>query len=118
MYCSSRAFTRGCFSGARYNKNQQATQTNPIAPVSMNADFHPKCNVINVTISGATIAPTEEPELKIPVTYARSFFGNHSATVLIAAGKFAASPSPSTALAMENPATERTPACKDRKSVV
>ena len=35
------------------------------------------------------------PELKIPVASARSHFGNHSATVLIAAGKLPDSPSPS-----------------------
>jgi len=34
------------------------------------------------------------PELKIPVASARSFFGNHSATALIEAGKFPASPRP------------------------
>ena len=32
-------------------------------------------------------APTLVPELKMPVARARSFFGNHSATVLIEAGK-------------------------------
>jgi len=40
------------------------------------------------------------PELKIPVANARSLRGNHSATALIAAGKFPASPSPRTNLAM------------------
>ena len=43
------------------------------------------------------MAPTFEPELKMPVARARSFLGNHSATVLIAAGKFPASPTPSAA---------------------
>src|SRR5436305_13867159 len=46
------------------------------------------------TASGAKIAPTFEPELKMPVARARSFFGNHSATVLIAAGKLPASLNP------------------------
>jgi len=40
-------------------------------------------------------APTFVPALKIPVENARSLFGNHSATVLIDAGKLAASPTPS-----------------------
>ena len=41
------------------------------------------------------IAPMFVPALKMPVDNARSFFGNHSATVLILAGKFPDSPSPS-----------------------
>ena len=48
----------------------------------------PHAIVIIGTTSGATSAPMFVPELKIPVASARSFFGNHSATVLIAAGKF------------------------------
>ena len=51
------------------------------------------------------IAPMFEPELKMPVANARSRRGNHSATVLIAAGKFPASPSPSANRATANPAT-------------
>ena len=34
------------------------------------------------------------PELNIPVASARSFLGNHSAVVLMAAGKLPASPKP------------------------
>ena len=44
------------------------------------------------------------PELKIPVASARSFWGNHSATVLIDAGKLPASPKPSAKRASANPA--------------
>ncbi len=55
------------------------------------------------TTSGATIAPTLVPALKMPVAKARSFFGNHSATDLIAAGKLAASPSPSAKRAAPKP---------------
>ena len=47
--------------------------------------------------SGAARAPTDEPELKIDVANARSFFGKYSAVTLIAAGKLPASPSASTA---------------------
>ena len=50
--------------------------------------------VIHGTTSGATTAPMLVPELKMPVASARSRFGNHSATVLIAAGKLPASPMP------------------------
>jgi hypothetical protein len=38
-------------------------------------------SVIQGTAIGTTSAPTLVPELKIPVASARSFFGNHSATV-------------------------------------
>ena len=40
------------------------------------------------------MAPTFVPALKIPVASARSFFGNHSATVLMLAGKTPDSPKP------------------------
>jgi len=46
--------------------------------------------VIQGTTNGAAMAPMFEPELNIPVAKALSFLGNHSATVLIAAGKFPA----------------------------
>src|SRR6185503_871807 len=55
----------------------------------------PHAAAISGTQMGATTAPIFVPELKIPVANARSLFGNHSATVLIDAGKFAASPTPS-----------------------
>src|SRR4051812_13044754 len=45
-------------------------------------------------IVGARIAPTFDPALKMPVAKARSFFGNHSPTVLMAAGKLPDSPEP------------------------
>ena len=44
--------------------------------------------------------PILAPELKIPVASARSRLGNHSATVLMQAGKLAASPRPSRNMAM------------------
>ena len=48
-----------------------------------------------------TVMPREvvamlEPALKIPVAKARSFFGNHSETLLVAAGKLPDSPKPRT----------------------
>jgi membrane-bound serine protease (ClpP class) len=46
------------------------------------------------------------PALKIPVASARSFFGNHSETVLIEAGKFPASPRPRTKRTIINPSTD------------
>jgi len=45
------------------------------------------------------IAPVFVPALKMPVANARSFLGNHSATALMAPGKFADSATPSNARA-------------------
>src|SRR6185295_2850253 len=75
----------------------------PIAPVSMKAQRQPRCTAIHGTVNGATIAPTFEPALKIPVANARSRAGNHSATVLIDAGKFPDSPRPNAKRAAANP---------------
>src|SRR3954465_11930255 len=50
----------------------------------------------------AASAPTFVPALKMPVANARSFRGNHSAVVLMAAGKFPDSPKPRAARAMLN----------------
>ena len=69
----------------------------------MNASSHPHVKVIHGTTSGATTAPTFDPALKIPVARARSFLGNHSATVLIAAGKLPDSKTPSANRARPNP---------------
>ena len=57
-------------------------------------------------MSGARIAPTLAPELKIPVASERSLCGNHSATVLIAAGKLPDSPSPRKKRAKPNSSAE------------
>ena len=42
----------------------------------------------NYEVWARVIAPTVDPELNRPAAKARSFLGNHSATVLIEAGKF------------------------------
>ena len=63
----------------------------------MNAISQPKNFAITGIVSGAASAPTDEPELKIEVENARSFFGKYSAVTLIAAGKLPASPSARTA---------------------
>ena len=80
-------------------------------PVTRNAARHPKCSATHGTTSGARIAPTPAPELKMPVASARSFGGNHSAVALIAAGKFPLSPRPRKNRAIPKPITERTSAC-------
>src|ERR1041384_1662641 len=77
----------------------------------MNAHGQPHRSVIQGTTSGATIAPVFVPALNTPVASARSPFGNHSATVFTAPGKFADSPSPNAARAAEKPAAVRVKAC-------
>jgi len=63
-----------------------------MAPVIIKASCHPyKARMVG-TKMGAKTAPILAPELKIPVAKALSFFGNHSATVLMAAGKLPDSP--------------------------
>src|SRR5437762_6468869 len=69
----------------------------------MNARCQPQRKVIQGTTSGVTSAPTFVPELKMPVARARSFLGNHSATVLIEAGKAPDSPRPSAKRASAKP---------------
>src|SRR5215470_15710052 len=78
----------------------------------MNAQRHPHAGFVAIggTIAAATRIPTLVPALKIPVANARSFRGNHSATVLMQAGKFPASPSPSAKRAPAKPTTEVTAA--------
>ena len=94
MCSSSRADTPRCSPGGAYSRSQITIQANPIAPVSTNAQRQPRLSAIHGTTSGAMIAPMFVPELKMPVASARSDFGNHSATVLIAAGKLPDSPRP------------------------
>src|ERR1700760_1168572 len=70
------------------------TQRRLSAPVKRKAACHPRWVTITGTASGTRIAPTLVPELKRPVASARSLLGNHSATVLIAAGEVPESTSP------------------------
>src|ERR1700678_2512601 len=64
--------------------------------------------------AGARIAPTFVPELKIPVTSARSRCGNHSAVVLMAAGKLPDSPSPRKKRATPKPSADAARALRRR----
>src|SRR4051812_40512827 len=111
MCSSSAAFTRRDLRGGSKNMSQKASHTKPHAPIATNAVFHPKLRKSHGTISGAKIEPTFEPALKIPVATERSFGGNHSATVLIAAGKFPDSPNPNATRAKPKPKTVRMSAC-------
>src|SRR5215212_4425581 len=96
-----------CSSGRLYNVHHAISHRKPIAPVAMNAARQPHVSVIQGTTRGVTSAPMFVPELNIPVASARSFLGNHSATVLIEAGKLPASPRPRKKRATPKPNTER-----------
>src|ERR1700738_18270 len=72
----------------------------------MNAQYQPNAAVMNGTVIGVMTAPMFVPALNRPVANARSLRGNHSATVLIAAGKLPDSPSPSTNRTTMKPATD------------
>src|SRR5262249_26256122 len=71
-----------------------------------NAQYHPNAAVMYGTVIGVTTAPMFVPALNNPVANARSLRGNHSATVLIAAGKLPDSPSPSRNRTAMKPATD------------
>src|SRR6266404_1627254 len=94
MYSSSAVDTRGCSCGLRYSRSQNMSQTNPSAPVKRKVERQPQSEAIHGARSGVTMAPTLVPALKMPVARARSFLGNHSATLLMLAGKTPASPKP------------------------
>src|SRR3989475_8783032 len=91
----------------RYNASQRKSHKNPSAPVTTNAQRQPQFSAIHGTMSGVRIAPVLVPALKMPVARARSSLGNHSPTLLIAPGKLADSPRPSSARAAENAAVVR-----------
>ena len=73
--------------------------------MTRNAVGQPNAMVSHGTSSGATRAPTLLPALKMPVARARSFLGNHSLTVLTAAGKLPPSASPRAKRAALKPST-------------
>src|SRR5262245_48972315 len=83
IYLSSAADKRGCSSGRRYTASHRASQINPVSPVTTNVHRHPYDRVSHGTVTAATRTPTFVPALKMPVASARSFRGNHSATVLM-----------------------------------
>src|SRR5712691_10749212 len=93
--------------GLRYSANHRNNHRKPSDPVTTNAQRQPQVSVIHGTMSGVRIAPVLVPALKMPVARARSSLGNHSPTLLIAPGKLADSPRPSSARAAENAAVVR-----------
>src|SRR5882762_299257 len=86
-------------SGLRYSESHRKSHKNPSDPVTTNAQRQPQFSAINGTMSGVRIAPVLVPALKMPVARARSSLGNHSPTLLMAPGKLADSPRPSSARA-------------------
>src|SRR6185437_11653440 len=102
--------TRGCSAGGRYVVSHKMSHVMLSTLVNTKANGHPHLTVTHGTIRGATIAPILAPALKIPVANARSRRGNHSATVLMAAGKLPDSPNPRKKRASANPTTVRTSA--------
>src|SRR5213594_2074935 len=93
--------------GLRYSASHTNSHKKPSEPVMTNAQRQPHVSVIQGTMSGVRIAPVFVPALKMPVARARSSLGNHSPTLLMAPGKFADSPKPSSARAAENAAVVR-----------
>src|SRR2546425_4310042 len=90
-----------------YNASQANSHRNPSDPVATNAQRQPHVSAIQGTMSGVRIAPVLVPALKMPVASARSSLGNHSPMLLMAPGKLADSPRPSSARAAENAAVVR-----------
>src|SRR5512140_2930002 len=75
--------------------SHQISHRNPRLPMRTKDQRQPMYFVNMPTVIGVRIAPALVPELNMPKASARSFFGNHSATALLLAGKTPDSPSPS-----------------------
>ena len=80
----------------------------PTVPVMMKLARQPSCTMMSGTSTAVRMMPTLEPALNRPVAKLRSFRGNHSATVLMAAGKLPASPRPRRKRDTDMPPTELT----------
>ena len=91
--------------------SQKTSHTSPTAPSTTKHRRQPITTATATTSGGVITAPMFEPQLNQPVASARSFLGNHSATVLTAAGKFPASPMPRMIRITTNPATVATRPC-------
>src|ERR1700692_2104275 len=71
-----------------------ANHTKPRTPEKTNDQRQPNANAIQGIASAAKAPPTLEPLSKIATATLRSWLGNHSATVLLAAGQLKPSPMP------------------------
>ena len=109
----------GCCRGAggyRERAARRRARSLPRDPVARKAACQPPlCMVAAATSAGAMKALALDPELKRPVTRARSSDGNHSVVALMAAGKLPDSPRPSSARAMQNPMTDFTSGVSHRR---
>src|ERR1700761_8795531 len=83
-----------------------ASHTKPSEPENTNDHRQPKWMAIHGITSAATAPPTLEPLSKMATATLRSWLGNHSATVLLAAGQLKPSPMPSSMRNAAKPNTE------------
>src|ERR1041385_7590255 len=75
---------------------QTPSHRNPSVPVMIKAGRHPPKYLYRpITSNGAMAPPMDDPLSNRATAQPRSFFGNHSATALVAAGQLADSPAPS-----------------------
>src|SRR5215470_61068 len=75
---------------------QAPSHRKPRVPMMINAGCQlPKNLYKPITSTGAIAPPIDEPLSNSATAQPRSFFGNHSATALVAAGQLADSPAPS-----------------------
>src|SRR3984957_10331822 len=71
-----------------------ANQTKPSSPEKIKDQRQPNANAIQGITRAARAPPTLEPLSKMATARLRSSLGNHSATVLLAAGQLKPSPIP------------------------
>src|ERR1700735_1727107 len=83
-----------------------ANQTNTGSRKKTKAHRQPNANAIHGIASAAKAPPTLEPLSKIATATLRSWLGNHSATVLLAAGQLKPSPMPNRKRQDAKPKTE------------
>ena len=67
----------------------------------MKAHCQPKDCIVQTVSGGVMIAPRPAPSIKMATAVERSLAGNHCATALLAAGKFAASAIPRITLSVK-----------------
>ena len=80
----------GCVSGEWYQRCHSMTHISPIEPGTIKAHCQPRDCIVQTVSGGVMIAPRPAPNIKMATAVERSLAGNHWATALLAAGKFAA----------------------------
>src|SRR5271170_319487 len=75
-------------------RNHAASHTKPRTPEKTNDQRQPNASAIQGITKAASAPPTLEPLSKMATAMLRSSLGNHSATVLLAAGQLKPSPMP------------------------